>query len=155
MSSADHSAAAPAPPEADGEPSYRLEDQVGFLLRKAGQRHTAIFMAHMVEDLTATQWAALAKTAELGTVSQNQLGRETAMDAATIKGVVDRLIRRGLLAVSADPDDSRRNLVSVTGRGREVAVTGIPAALRITDETLNGLTSGERQLLLELLQKIG
>ena len=78
---------------------YRLEDQVGFYLRRAGQRHAAIFAEYMTDDLTPTQWAALVKLAEFVSLSQNLLGRETAMDAATIKGVVDRLTRLvGLLA---------------------------------------------------------
>ena len=135
-------------------PSYRLEDQIGFVIRKVSQRHTAIFAQHMVHDLTATQWAALVKAAELGNVSQNQLGRDTAMDAATIKGVVDRLIRRGFLSVSADPDDSRRNIIAVTAAGFDAVAAGVPAAQRITEETLSGLSSGERLLLMELLQKL-
>ena len=64
---------------------YRLEDQVGFYLRRAGQRHAAIFAEYMTDDLTPTQWAALVKLAEFVSLSQNLLGRETAMDAATIK----------------------------------------------------------------------
>lgn len=135
-------------------PVYRLEDQIGFVIRKVSQRHTAIFMQYMVEDLTTTQWAALVKVAELGTVSQNQLGRDTAMDVATVKGVVDRLTRRGFLAIGADPDDSRRNLIAVTAKGKEIVAAGLPIAQRITEETLNGLTSGERLLLIELLRKI-
>lgn len=145
---------APAATNDSPHTAYRLEDQVGFLLRKASQRHTAIFADQMVEDLTPTQWAALAKTAELGAVSQNQLGRETAMDGATIKGVVDRLIKRRFLAVTADPQDNRRNLITVTPEGLKAVAAGTPAAGRITDETLEVLTAGERQLLAELLRKI-
>lgn len=127
---------------------------MGFALRKASQRHTAIFQQLMVEDLTPTQWAALVKAGELGSVSQNQLGRDTAMDAATIKGVVDRLVRRGFLTASADPGDSRKNLISLTPQGRQTLDAGRPAALRITEETLAGLTSAERLMLVELLRKI-
>lgn len=133
---------------------YRLEDQIGFVMRKASQRHGAIFTAHMVADLTATQWAALVKVCELGSVSQNQLGRETAMDVATIKGVVDRLIKRGFVTVRADPGDNRRNSISATAEGEAAIAAGIPAAVRITEETLNGLTAGERLLLIELLRKL-
>src|ERR1700722_10722267 len=79
----------------DREEPYVLDEQVGFALRQAQQRHTTIFAAKMIEDLTPTQWAALAKLREVGDCSQNHLGRLTAMDAATIKGVVDRLTARG------------------------------------------------------------
>ena len=77
------------------EERYILDDQVGFVLRQAQQRHTTIFAAEMIEGLTPTQWAALAKLREVGDCSQNHLGRLTAMDAATIKGVIDRLTGRG------------------------------------------------------------
>src|SRR6266850_4662337 len=81
---------------------YVLDEQVGFLLRVAMQRHTAIFMSRMIADLTQTQFAALAKLFTAGPCSQNQLGRLIYLDAATTKGVVDRLGMRGL--VTARPD---------------------------------------------------
>lgn len=137
------------------EQPYRLEDQIGFVLRKAAQRHAAIFARHMVEDLTPTQWAALVKAAEQDFTSQNQLGRETAMDGATIKGVVDRLVKRGLLETCADPQDGRRSQIALTARGRAALAAGLPAARTITADTLAGLSCGERQMLLELLRKIG
>ena len=56
-------------------PPYVLDEQVGFLLRVAMQRHTAIFMSQMVDGLTQTQFAALAKLLEVGPCSQNHLGR--------------------------------------------------------------------------------
>ena len=76
-------------PEASGP--YALDEQIGFILRKVSQRHTSIFTTAFGSDLTAPQWATLAKLFENGPTSQNQLGRLVALDAATIKGVVDRL----------------------------------------------------------------
>jgi DNA-binding MarR family transcriptional regulator len=134
--------------------SYRLEDQVGHYLRRAGQRHAAIFAGRMVDDLTPTQWAALVKLAELNSMSQNLLGRETAMDAATIKGVVDRLCKRGLLATSPDPSDQRRTLVSITREGLRAVERGVAAATAITEETLQPLAAHEQRMLLDLLRRI-
>src|SRR5690242_3071813 len=91
---------APDPATATG---YALDDQVGFLLRIAMQRHTSIFMSEMIGDLTQTQFAALAKLLEVGPCSQNHLGRLIYLDASTIKGVVDRLQLRGLVATCDDP----------------------------------------------------
>ncbi len=133
---------------------YRLEDQVGFFLRRAGQRHASIFAQHMDDALTPTQWAALVKLAEHGAVSQNLLGRETAMDAATIKGVVDRLGRRGLLETAPDPGDGRRTLVSITPEGLLAVERGLKPAAAITAETLRPLQAAEQRMLLELLRRI-
>ena len=134
---------------------YRLEDQVGFHLRRAGQRHAAIFAERMVEGLTSTQWAALAKLAEFGALSQNLLGRETAMDAATIKGVVDRLLKRGFVATGPDPEDGRRMRVSITRAGVAAVERAVAAASEITAETLEPLDADEQRQLVALLKRIG
>lgn len=134
--------------------SYSLDEQVGFILRQVGQRHAAIFAAGMASDLTTTQWAALAKLHEAGPLSQNLLGRQTAMDAATIKGVIDRLTRRGLTETRHDPEDARRLLVALTQSGRETVERLVPNAARITEETLAPLSADERRLLTALLRKL-
>ena len=136
------------------KPSYVLDEQIGFILRQVWQRHAAIFAAGIGANLTPTQWAALAKLAETGPCSQNQLGRLTAMDVATIKGVIDRLTARGLTETSADPQDGRRLKVSLTRNGRELAEKAASNALAITRETLAPLEANEREMLTALLNKL-
>ena len=124
-------------------------------MRVAMQRHTAIFTARMVEGLTQTQFAALAKLHEVGPCSQNQLGRLIYLDAATIKGVVDRLGARGFLTALADPNDRRRRAVALTERGREVTEAAQQVAAEITAETLTPLTADEQRQVARLLKKLG
>ena len=136
------------------EPAYRLDEQVGFILRQVRQRHALIFAAAFGADLTPMQWAALAKLAERGECSQNLLGRLVSMDVATVKGVVDRLVKRGLAETSADPDDRRRVVVRPTAAGRELYAASAGKALRVTDDTLDPLQKGEREQLLALLKRL-
>jgi DNA-binding MarR family transcriptional regulator len=136
------------------EESYLLDEQVGFLLRQVSQRHAAIFSAHMGPDLTPTQWAAMAKLLETGPCSQNLLGRLTAMDAATIKGVIDRLSKRGLTETRSDPEDGRRVVVALTPEGRRAAEEAVAAARRVTEETIAPLGDEERKVLQALLRKL-
>jgi MarR family transcriptional regulator, lower aerobic nicotinate degradation pathway regulator len=135
-------------------PSYVLDEQIGFILRQVSQRHATIFARDIGADLTPTQWAALAKLAEAGPCSQNQLGRLTAMDVATIKGVIDRLTARGLTETSADPEDGRRLRVSLTRAGLQLAEKVASNALAISRETLAPLDSREREMLVALLDKL-
>jgi DNA-binding MarR family transcriptional regulator len=135
-------------------PAYILEEQVGFILRQVWQRHAAIFAREIGINLTPAQWAALSKLSETGPCSQNQLGRLTAMDVATIKGVIDRLTARGLTETSADPEDGRRLLVSLTRAGQQLAEKTVPNALAITRETLAPLDPRERETLVALLGKL-
>jgi DNA-binding MarR family transcriptional regulator len=139
---------------AAAEEVYRLDQQIGFLLRQANQRHRAIFAALMIGDLTPRQWAALAKLDETGPCSQNLLGRRTAMDAATIKGVVDRLAVRDLIDTGLDKDDSRRRTVFLTDAGTTLVQRATALAHRITQETLMPLSPAEQATLAELLTKI-
>ncbi|TCO70774.1 MarR family winged helix-turn-helix transcriptional regulator [Rhodovulum euryhalinum] len=133
---------------------YVLDAQVGFLMRKATQRHLSIFAAH-IPDLTPTQFATLAKLYERGPTTQNALGRATAMDAATIKGVVDRLRARGLVASAPDPADCRRVSVRATAEGRRAFEGHARAAHAITRETLAPLTPAEQEMFLRLLARLG
>ena len=80
-----------------GEEPYVLDDQIGYLLRLANQRHTLIFQEQAVLELTPTQFSAMVRLLDEGECSQNELGRRTAMDVATVKGVVDRLRAKGLV----------------------------------------------------------
>ena len=142
------------PAVGDAAPAYALDAQIGFLLRQAQQRHTAIFARMMLEDVTPTQWATLAKLHEIGGCSQNLLGRHVAMDAATIKGVVDRLLARGLIVASPDPADSRRLTIDLSERGRDFVRRAMPVAMAITEETVAPLDAQEQATLLALIAKI-
>jgi DNA-binding MarR family transcriptional regulator len=132
---------------------YHLQEQIGFLLRKAHQRHVAIF-ASQVDDLTPPQFAALARLFEDGGTSQNQLGAMIAMDAATVKGVIDRLKARGLVELSRHEGDKRRLMVNLTAEGRQTIERLIPLARKATEETLSPLSAREATTLTKLLAKI-
>ncbi len=134
---------------------YVLDDQAGFLMRIAMQRHTSIFTSRMIEGLTQTQFAALAKLYEVGPCSQNYLGRLIYLDAATIKGVVDRLHLRGFVTALNDPKDRRRRAVALTERGRTVTEEAMTVASEITAATLGPLTADEQRQITKLLRKLG
>jgi len=130
---------------------YRLEDQVGFLLRKANQRHRAIFARIVDPPLAPMQFAALATLAEHGPLSQNLLGRLSAMDSATIFGVVQRLRERGSVTARRDPDDARQSIIELTEEGRRTVEIAITQALDVTEATLDGLDASQRARAVELL----
>ncbi len=137
------------------KPPYRLEDQVGHLLRRANQRHAAIFFDGLgSQQLTPMQFAVLIKIGDEGEVSQNLLGRLTAMDPATVQGVVRRLSERGLIEARPDPEDRRRSLWSLSPAGETEIAAVIPEAMAITERTLEPLTVAERKTFLALLRKL-
>ncbi|WP_207482034.1 MarR family winged helix-turn-helix transcriptional regulator [Arenibaculum pallidiluteum] len=140
----------------EGEPPYRVTEQVGYLLRRAHQRASALFQEHFSGiDLTPTQFAALSVLVDEGELSQNLLGRVTAMDPATIQGVVMRLRDRGLVERVADHTDRRRFMVRPTAAGRAIATGAIAEARAVTAATLAPLKPAERKTFLALLRRLG
>lgn len=133
--------------------AYHVDQQVGFVLRKANQRHVAIFVSH-IADLTPPQFAVLSKLDDVGETSQNQLGALVAMDAATVKGVIDRLKARALVEVGKHAVDKRRLMVRLTDDGRSLVTDLTPLAERISVETLAPLSPREAATLLKLLARI-
>ncbi len=134
---------------------FQLEEYVGHLLRKASQRSAEIFQRVMSEfDVTPTQFAALIKLADEDEVSQNVLGRLTAMDPATILGVISRLRRRGLVESRLDPNDGRRILLHLTSEGKALVAEMRSQAGAVTTEALAPLTKAESRSFLRLLQKL-
>ena len=133
--------------------TYVLDDQVGYVLRRVTQRHLSIFSEH-IPDVTAIQFAVMARLAAMGPLSQNQLGRAASMDAATVKGVVGRLEGLGLVARAADPEDRRRLTVALTEAGRDLVQRRYATATAITDATLAPLSVQDRQTLLALLLRL-
>ncbi len=141
---------------APGVDGYVLEEQVGYLLRRAHQRATAIFLAELGEadQITPTQFAALAKLRDVGAQSQNELGRLTGMDPVTIQGVIRRLVERRLIERSDDAADRRRAVLRLTRAGRALIERLIPKGFNVSARTLEPLTPAERDQFLRLLTRL-
>ena len=119
---------------------YLLDDQVSFILRKANQRHASIFSNLIPNDLTPTKFSALAKLYALESLSQNELGRLIAMDAANIKSVIDRL--------------KRRHLVGLSPLRKVLIERSIPRASLAAEKTLSPLSEEEQVIFLSCYKNI-
>jgi DNA-binding MarR family transcriptional regulator len=143
-------------PRASSIRPYRIEDQVGYLLRRAHQRASAIFQMNIGDpNITPTQYSSMVKLNEYTELSQNLLGRLVGMDKATMQGVVRRLKDRKLVDSRPDPGDARRTLLSLTTGGQNMVNKLLMNGPAVSRETLKPLTTLEQKQLLELLAKIG
>jgi DNA-binding MarR family transcriptional regulator len=134
---------------------YEVTDQVGHLLRRAYQRHAALFGQELPDSqLTAAQFVTLCAVRDLGGGSLQAVVKRTAIDQATIRGVIERLTGRGLLAVGEDPDDRRKVVVTLTRAGERLLAQSIPFARQATERTFGDLNAGERVALVFLLKKM-
>lgn len=145
----------PQPDSAEVPFGYVLEEQYGFLLRRAQQRYLPLFQEMMGPGgPTPTQFAALCKLAGGAEISQNRLGRLTAMDPATIKGVIGRLAERGLVERLPDPNDQRRLLIRLTEAGHAAMPELFAKAKAITIAALEPLSPAEAKQIVALLTRM-
>lgn len=134
---------------------YDVSAQVGHLLRKAYQRHLAIFGQTIGDPkLTSVQFAVLSASLRLGPSSMSDLGKATAIDSATVRGIIERLKARELIELTTNPDDRRKSAVVLTDQGRRLVEDTTPAAQRVSDLTMSDLNDVERVAVLFLLRKL-
>ena len=137
------------------ERPYRLDDQVGHLLRRAYQRASGHLASRIrPHDLTPIQHATLIRLWELGPLSQNQLGRVVAMPPANIHSLVRRLESRGFVRRDPSPKDKRLLTVSLTEEGSALVEALIPLDAASTEAALRGLDAAERTALYAILKKM-
>ncbi|WP_174363749.1 MarR family transcriptional regulator [uncultured Caballeronia sp.] len=136
-------------------PQYEVSEQIGHLLRKAYQRHLFIF-GRSIDDpqLTAVQFAVLSASRKLGPSSMSDLGKATAIDAATVRGIIERLRARDLIELRTNRDDRRKVTVQLTQAGKELVEGVTPVARRISELTMSDLNDAERVAVLYLLRKL-
>ena len=144
------SGGAQAPP-----PDYDVTQQIGHLLRRAYQRHVALFQEEIPDtQLTLAQFVALCAVRDLGGCSLNDLVKRTAIDQATIRGIVDRLLTRGLVKASEDKSDARKRFITLSGEGASLLDAMVPFAQSVSEQTYGKLNPGERVALHFLLGKM-
>ena len=137
------------------DPGYVFSDQIGFLLRRAYQRHLAIFQANSSDaQLTSVQFSALCALRDGGPQSQGELVKATGVDQATIRGIIERLNARRLVVLSKDSVDGRKVIVSLSAAGAEMLKQMIPRAEEITELTFGSLNPGERMALVYTLRRM-
>lgn len=134
---------------------FKLDDQIGHLLRRAYQSASAHLARRLTPyDLKPQQFATLARLSELGATAQNRLGDAVGMPRANIHKMVERLSARDLVTVRADPDDGRRRIVDLTGKGRRLVAELTPLDEASTADALASLTEKERATLYRLLRRL-
>jgi len=137
------------------ETKYDFTKQIGYLLRRAYQRHTAIFQQTVPESrLTAAQFVVLLTARDHGPCELPVVVQRTALYEASARGIVERLKWRKLLNTEHEAGDARRMVISLTPAGQDMLDQTVPFAQEITELTYGSLSAQERATLVALLHKM-
>ncbi|TDC41848.1 MarR family transcriptional regulator [Micromonospora sp. KC213] len=121
---------------------------------------TAVHVRRLIGDEFAAagsrgyHYRVLAALQEFGPASQAELGRRCRMDRSDVVQAVTELERQSFVERSADPADRRRNIVTITGAGRQQLRRLDRTLDTVQDELLAPLSTAERQTLVALLAKV-
>ncbi len=135
---------------------YKFSEQIGHLLRRAYQRHTAIFQEVVPDSqLTAAQFVVLCAVRDAGAACEmSQIVQATAIDESSVRGIVERLKWRNLLTAEHAPGDSRHMSIELTKAGADLIEQTVPFALQISERTFGDLDASERATIVRVLRKI-
>lgn len=128
----------------------------GHILRRLHQVSTQTFARHMQAagiDLTPVQFAAMAAILETPGLDQAGVASLIGYDRATIGGVIDRLIQKGLVVRRVSSRDRRAREVFLTEAGQALHTEALPIVDRVQDAILDALSARERTLFLGLAVK--
>jgi len=106
-------------------------------------------------NLTVPQFYTLIALINLGgSATMGTLSRELNQVSATMTGIVDRLVREGLVERSRSDEDRRSVLVSLTSRGYEVVEKAWLQSVNALDGVLTRLSETERDSAVRLLDAL-
>ncbi|MGH2972302.1 MAG: MarR family winged helix-turn-helix transcriptional regulator [Gaiellaceae bacterium] len=132
-----------------------LISRTGFLLGRIG---IALKMRTMeafeAEGFSAYQYSVLALLDEGPRTAQAAIADALQFDPSQLVAMLDGLEERGLIERRRDPNDRRRQMVSLTPAGKRQLAAFRKLAQRIEDEFLAPLDDEERRELHDLLLRV-
>ena len=136
--------------------SPALSEMPGHLIRRLNQHSTAVFQAHLKavgHEITSVQFSALETLAQNPELDQATLAAKIAYDRATIGGVVKRLEQKELIKRQQSETDRRAFKLVLTPLGQHVLDKVRPIVQVVQHDILNGLSTSEREIFINLMQK--
>ena len=136
-------------------PLERVASRPTWLLSRANLRAQELLSAAFAaEGLRGYHFRLLAALDQYGPSSQADLGRNTGIDRSDVVAALNELVDDGLARREPDAQDGRRNVVTISKRGRttldraDAALDGVQAAV------LEPLSAAERRTFVRLLAKL-
>lgn len=133
----------------------RIDRAPTWLLSRAHARAQAIRLeAFAAAGSTGYKSRLLASLADEGAASQAELGRRTGIDPSDVVAAVNDLATGRLVTRTRDPQDARRNVITLTAAGRRELARLDAVVADVQDRFLAPLSDNERRQFQRLLAKL-
>ena len=149
---------APRPNPARGEDgkSLRLERFLPYRLSILANRISSTLARAYAEtfDLTIPEWRVMAVLGRFAPLTANAICEATQMDKVTVSRAAIALVDRGLVLRSANPDDQRSHLLSLSAEGQALYEAVAPKALALEAAIFGGFSREEMAQFAAMLERI-
>ena len=105
-------------------------------------------------QLTPAQFDVIATLGNTQGMAMGDIGDKTLITKGTLTGIVDRLIKKGLVTRTVPPDNRRTVLVQLTAEGEALFQKAFPAHIADMKQYFDSLDPSELELLRVLLQRL-
>jgi DNA-binding MarR family transcriptional regulator len=137
------------------ESPARLRGKASWLINKISQHAHRLRSEGLASvDAHGYHFAILAALEQYGPASQIALGQRCGIDRSDIHAVVNDLVDQGLALRAPDPEDRRRNIITVTGAGLKRLQQLDTVLNQVQDQLLVALSPTERGQLIGLLTRV-
>jgi DNA-binding MarR family transcriptional regulator len=141
-------------PAADAMPSRVAEMPTWLISRVYAQSHRLLVEGFAAAGVRGYHYRLLAALEEFGPASQADLGRRTSIDRSDVVAALNDLAARGLIERSPDPDDRRRNVITITRAGAKQLRELDEVLARVQERLLAPLSPADRAKLIALLTRL-
>jgi DNA-binding MarR family transcriptional regulator len=139
---------------ADAAPTRVLEKPTWLISRAFARSSRLLAEAFEAAGARGYHYRLLAALEEFGPASQAMLGRRTSIDRSDVVAALNELADSGLVRRSPDPDDRRRNIVTITPAGIDRLRKLEKTARGVQEELLAPLSATDRARLIRLLTRV-
>ncbi|MFJ3141308.1 MarR family winged helix-turn-helix transcriptional regulator [Streptomyces halstedii] len=138
-----------------GHSPARIRALPSWLLGRAAARGHRLVGAALAEvGMRMTHHAVLAAVADMGSLSQAELGRSLGIDPKDMVAILDDLQNDGLVTRTPDTVDRRKNVIALSAGGKRLLLRTEELSRAANDELTAALTPEERTQLVRLLTRI-
>ena len=133
----------------------RLRRRASRLLSQLSARSDRLITEGLAQvDARKWHYAVLASLQEYGPGSQAALSRRSGIYRSDMVGVLNELAERDLVERAPDPDDRRRNIITISAQGRGHLRRLDKLLDDLHDELLTPLSPAERDQFVQLLTRL-
>ncbi|MCI8425467.1 MAG: MarR family transcriptional regulator [Adlercreutzia sp.] len=116
--------------------------------------HKSLEACVAAAGLTPGQWNLLSQLEEHGAMTQKQLAERLRKEQATVTRSIERLVQRGLVVRTPNPQDRRANIVEATPEASRLLAELEPAVARRNSELAEHISDEDLSVFFDVLDQI-